>query len=499
MSKKNTKALKYLLVGLLLPIYMFSNVAAQTLGEPDGEEFDQFLFPHAFNMDDDFPWGNEVTLWPFEGAALERIENPDKSGVNQTDFVLKYEKTSGGQPWAGFFYDIAEPMDMDDVEKSVFRLKVWSPREGMLAMLKLELPGVESPEMNIPIPASEEWVQLEWDLAEAGPAPWERVVLIMNLVGADGNLSPAPGGGYNDTWYLDDFRIEKDEIIDIEPVALAEPDGEEFDQFLFPHAFNMDDDFPWGEEVTLWPFEGAALQRITNPDRSGLNRTNAVLSYEKTSGGQPWAGFFYDLAEPMDMDEVEKSVFRLKVWSPRDGMLAMLKLELPGVESPEMNIPIPASEEWVQLEWDLAEAGPAPWERVVLIMNLVDADGNLSPAPGGGFNDTWYLDDFRIEKIEDTSSELISSEIPQTLQLSQNYPNPFNPSTMIDFALPKAAQVTLEVYNMLGQKVVTLENGYLSAGQHSVSFDASDLSSGIYLYRLQAGSQVLTRSLTLVK
>jgi len=281
--------------------------------------------------------------------------------------------------------------------------------------------------------------------------------------------------------------------------VLEGPVGEEYDQFLFPHVFNMDDDFPWGDEVTLWPFEGAALERIANPDKSGLNETDYVLKYVKTSGGQPWAGFFYDLEEPMDMDVVEESVFRLKVWSPREDMLAMLKLELPGAESPEMNILIPASEEWVQLEWDLAEAGVAPWERVVLIMNLVDADGNLSPAPGGGFNDTWYMDDFRIEKDEDTSSELVGSDVPEALQLSQNYPNPFNPSTKIDFALPEAAQVTLEVYNMIGQQVATLENGFLSAGQHSVSFDATDLSSGIYLYRLQAGDQVLTRTLTLVK
>jgi len=281
--------------------------------------------------------------------------------------------------------------------------------------------------------------------------------------------------------------------------VLEGPEGEEFDQFLFPHVFNMDDNFPWGEEVTFWPFEGAALERIANPDKSGINQTDFVLKYEKTEGGQPWAGFFYDLEDPMVIDDVEESVFRLKVWSPREGLQATLKLELPGADSGDMHIPIPGGkEEWVQLEWDLAEAGPAPWERVVLFMNFVDEEGELV-TPGGGFDYTWYLDDFRIEKIDDTSSELISSEVPQTLQLSQNYPNPFNPSTRIDFALPEAAQVALEVYNMLGQKVVTLENGYLSAGQHSVTFDASDLSSGIYLYRLQAGDQVLTRSLTLVK
>jgi hypothetical protein len=113
---------------------------------------------------------------------------------------------------------------------------------------------------------------------------------------------------------------------------------------------------------------------------------------------------------------------------------------------------------------------------------------------------TWYLDDFRLEGCrEPTSSELVGSEIPEGLQLSQNYPNPFNPTTKIDFALPEASQVSLTVYNMIGQQVATLEDGFLSAGQHSVSFDASHLSSGIYLYRLQAGDQVMTRTLTLVK
>ncbi len=276
--------------------------------------------------------------------------------------------------------------------------------------------------------------------------------------------------------------------------VLGEPEGEEFDQFLLPHVFDMDSEFPWGDEVTLWPFAGAALERIDNPDKSGINESDFVLQYEKQSGGDPWAGFFYDLEEPVDMDEIEEMVFRLKVWSPREGLQAMLKLEMIGtdVETDEFQIPIPAAEEWVQLEWDLSLADPAPYDRVVIIMALGET-------AGGGLNYTWFLDDFRLEKDEDTSSELISSDVPQSLELSQNYPNPFNPSTRIDFALPEASQVTLSVYNMLGQQVATLEDGFLSAGQHSISFDASDLSSGIYLYRLQAGDQVMTRTLTLVK
>lgn len=85
------------------------------------------------------------------------------------------------------------------------------------------------------------------------------------------------------------------------------------------------------------------------------------------------------------------------------------------------------------------------------------------------------------------SSILTVNSLPTKFELSQNFPNPFNPTTMINFALPVKSDVTLSVYNSLRQKVATLINGNLSAGNHSVNFDASNLSSGIYIYLLNAG------------
>jgi hypothetical protein len=93
----------------------------------------------------------------------------------------------------------------------------------------------------------------------------------------------------------------------------------------------------------------------------------------------------------------------------------------------------------------------------------------------------------------------ISGDIPAEFSLNQNYPNPFNPSTSIQFGIPESSDVKLEVMNMLGQRVALLVDENRSAGLYTVTFDASSLSSGMYLYRLQAGNFVQTRKLTLIK
>ncbi len=88
---------------------------------------------------------------------------------------------------------------------------------------------------------------------------------------------------------------------------------------------------------------------------------------------------------------------------------------------------------------------------------------------------------------------------PSSFSLKQNYPNPFNPSTTIEFALPANQEVSLKVFNMLGQEVATLLNKEMNKGTYNINFDAGNLSSGIYLYQLRAGNFIQTKKMTLLK
>ena len=103
------------------------------------------------------------------------------------------------------------------------------------------------------------------------------------------------------------------------------------------------------------------------------------------------------------------------------------------------------------------------------------------------------------EDIFTSVDSKVNSKVPKKYNLSQNYPNPFNPSTTIRYELPSSGLVTLQVYNLLGQKVAELVNGRQTAGIHEVNFDASKLSSGVYFYTIKANGFVSTRKMLLLK
>ena len=129
-------------------------------------------------------------------------------------------------------------------------------------------------------------------------------------------------------------------------------------------------------------------------------------------------------------------------------------------------------------------------------MNLIQSNGAERPAM------TWlreFLAEYEEEDDEDDNGTSVDGRVASEFRLLGNYPNPFGPSTEIAFELAASVDVQLDVYDMLGRHVKTLASGFQTAGRHTVSFDASGLASGMYVYRLQAGDQAKTGRMMLVK
>jgi len=92
-----------------------------------------------------------------------------------------------------------------------------------------------------------------------------------------------------------------------------------------------------------------------------------------------------------------------------------------------------------------------------------------------------------------------STNVPDKFSLSQNYPNPFNPVTKIEFTLPKQTAVIIKIFDVLGREIRTLVNDVKPAGYYSVDFNASELSSGVYYYKIEAGNFTDVKKMTIIK
>ncbi|MCB0285734.1 MAG: T9SS type A sorting domain-containing protein, partial [Calditrichaeota bacterium] len=98
-----------------------------------------------------------------------------------------------------------------------------------------------------------------------------------------------------------------------------------------------------------------------------------------------------------------------------------------------------------------------------------------------------------------TGIETVEPGVAKSYSLEQNYPNPFNPSTTIAFALPESQKISLKIFDITGKEIATLISGDRPAGSYQITFDASNLASGIYFYQLNAGSFSATKRMMLIK
>ena len=153
--------------------------------------------------------------------------------------------------------------------------------------------------------------------------------------------------------------------------------------------------------------------------------------------------------------------------------------------------------------FDVERNSTGTWQKI----GFVEGHGTANSPKYYTFTDksvTGNKIQYRLRQVDNDGtfeySNVVEVELaPTTFTLDQNYPNPFNPATVIRFSLPTTSVVTLNVYNTLGEKVVTLLNGQMESGYHQVSFDAANLPSGLYLYEIRAGEFSSIKKMLLMK
>lgn len=138
------------------------------------------------------------------------------------------------------------------------------------------------------------------------------------------------------------------------------------------------------------------------------------------------------------------------------------------------------------------------WKDLTTTITSNEVIGSISIDHFWGYMDFDYID-VNIEGVTVSNEQEEMLDLPAELTLNQNYPNPFNPSTNISYTIPRRSLVKLKVFNSVGQEVATIVDGIQSSGNHSVSWDASSVSSGIYFYQLISGSEIQTRKMILIK
>ncbi len=297
-----------------------------------------------------------------------------------------------------------------------------------------------------------DWVKTNQDLIEAGELFW--IIADSVIENTEINISPAEL-----TALIPDIETLEEPVSTLKMVLVGEKSSQTTEIRLF------DGDFEIEEHV---------------PHPAILMRKNAIVK----PGLQFAFGVENSWFSKLNLAYTSDAVYSIPL-GIRDTISSKMTLEIAG--------------------WNL-EGG---WQ---LFIEQVETEEQVELLPGVNFSFEYFVnaDESKYDngKVIDQryrllmlppGVELVDTSIPEQIELFQNYPNPFNPATTISFYLPESVEVSLSVFNVVGQPVATLTKGMLNAGEHHFEWNATGYPSGMYIYQLEVGTKVLTRKMTLVK
>ena len=280
----------------------------------------------------------------------------------------------------------------------------------------------------------------------------------------------------------------------------SNPPGEFYQFFVAPISIAFSDSVinlnNWtatgGWNTTTQKYTSVPYSTTDSPSGSYPNNANATLTLDNAVSLSGYIGAVlefqtqWDIEDNWDYGQVLISTNSGSSWTPLQGMYTN-----PGTGSFQ-----PTDEplyDGVQLSWvkESVDISNFIGEQVQFRF-LLRSDGYVT-------KDGWYVDDINLIVYEYVPTNVEPTIIASEYKLQQNYPNPFNPSTIINYQLPESGFVSLIVFDVLGNEVAKLVDEYKQSGNFEVTFDASNLPSGVYFYTLNAGDFVSTQKMMLIK
>ena len=289
-------------------------------------------------------------------GATQVVSNPDLGGINNTNNAAQFDNAVGSEVWGGTFFELTnQVIDFAGVKK--MRLKTYSPFAGKVVKLKLEnADATITHEVDMTTTTVNSWEELTFDFIDAPEAQYNRVVIFFDF----GNV------GDGSLYYFDEIEVGEGGLISTSPPLIIE-------------------DFEGTPPIFIEFGNIEAPQIVSNPDTSGLNPTATSVSQLKTVGSETWAGSFFEVASPLDLNNYNN--ISVMINAPIVG--ATIKLKLENVDASivhEVDLQSTVSNEWEELVYDFSGAPFADYTRIVIFFDF----GN----PGD--DSTYYYDEFQL-------------------------------------------------------------------------------------------------------
>lgn len=420
----------------------------------------------------DFESGGHGANWTwavFENdtnPALEIIANPDMN-INTSATVAKFTALQTGNPWAG-----TESMHGSDIgtftlseANSIVKIMVWKPVISDVGIKFAKADGAALVELKVPNTVVNQWEELTFDFSSRIGDP-NTVDQDQIIVFPDFNLD---GRTQDNVCYFDNITFSSSTGGGSEPTVAAPTPT---------HAA--------GDVISVFSDAYTDIDRDLNPNWGQATVVTEVLVDGNNT--MKYAGLNYQgiqLNANQNLSAAGMDYLHIDFWTENSTDLGVFLISPGPVETEYLLVPPAASGSWVSVDIPLTAFDPVDLADVFQFK--FDGDGDI------------WIDNLYFFNSTASSIEALDEITPTTYTLEQNYPNPFNPSTTIRFSQPTANNITLKVYDVLGQEVATLLNGFQNAGTYEYTFDATDLPSGMYIYSISAGDFTAVKKMVLLK